>query len=143
MNQHTRATLPPHQSTSPRQARRRRSAWRQRLVQAERGFVRGVRSDSVFCVHFFIISIIVAAAFVLGFGPLQWITLTGCLTLVLSTEMVSQALKTLVHDPDRPPTAAAERAAAIGTAAVMVAAVGACIVMAIVFAQRLRELFGA
>ena len=31
----------------------RRPAWRQRLVQAERGLVKGVRSDSAFFVHFF------------------------------------------------------------------------------------------
>ena len=47
-------TQPTHQSSrtvdvhDPHHEQRRRPAWRQRLVLAERGLVRGVRSDSTF-----------------------------------------------------------------------------------------------
>ena len=133
----------PHNLAEQKIARRKRPAWRQRLVQAERGFVGGVRGDSVFFVHFFGVSLVVAAALVLGVGWMQWTALAGCLTLVLATEMINQALKTLVQDPERPATAAGKRVMAIGTGAVMVATLGSCIVLAIVFAQRIHDLFGS
>jgi diacylglycerol kinase len=119
---------------------RRRSAWRQRLVTAERGLVRGVRSDSVFFVHFFGISLVVAAALVLGVGAMQWIAIAACLTLVLTAEMFNQALKSLAQPDGQPCGPAAKRAIAMGTAAVMVACTGSTLVMILVFWQRLQEL---
>ena len=106
-----------HDSTQPR----RRPAWRQRLVQAERGLVGGVRSDSAFFVHFFGISIVVAAALVLGVGPMQWIGIAACLTIVLTAEMFNQALKALAHATAEPAAPGVQRALAIGSAAVIVA----------------------
>jgi diacylglycerol kinase len=120
---------------------RRRPAWRQRLVQAERGLVRGVRSDSVFFVHFFGISIVLAAAFVFHIGWMQWIAIAGCLTLVLTAEMFNQALKTVVHACDLESSPAGQRAMAIGTAAVLVACIGSTVVLTLVFWQRFGQLF--
>lgn len=120
---------------------RRRAAWRQRLVQAERGLVGGVRSDSVFFVHFFGISLVIAAALVLGVGVMQWIAIAACLTLVLTAEMFNQALKSLAQPDDRPCGPAAKRAMAMGTAAVMVACSGSILVMTLVFWQRVQQLF--
>ncbi|HTI52044.1 MAG TPA: diacylglycerol kinase [Planctomycetaceae bacterium] len=120
---------------------RRRAAWRQRLVQAERGRVGGVRSDSVFFVHFFGISLVIAAALVLGVGVMQWIAIAACLTLVLTAEMFNQALKSLAQPDDRPCEPAAKRAMAMGTAAVMVACSGSSLVMTLVFWQRLQQIF--
>ena len=120
---------------------RRRPAWRQRLVQAERGLVRGVRSDSAFFVHFFGIAIVIAAALVLGIGWMQWIAIAGCLTLVLTAEMFNQALKALAQALEGPAAPEVQRGLAIGTAAVMVACIGSTIVLALVFWQRLAVLF--
>lgn len=119
---------------------RRRPAWRQRLVTAERGLVGGVRSDSVFFVHFFGISLVIAAALVLGVGSMQWIAIAACLTLVLTAEMFNQALKSLAQPDERPCGPSAKRAIAMGTAAVMVACTGSTLVMVLVFWQRLQEL---
>jgi diacylglycerol kinase len=121
---------------------RRRSAWRQRLVTAERGLVGGVRSDSVFFVHFFGISLVIAAAIVLDVGFVQWIVIAACLTLVLTAEMFNQALKSLAQPDDAPPSPSARRAIAMGTAAVMVACSGSTLVMLLVFWQRLRQVLG-
>ncbi len=130
-----------HESHDPHEAQRRRPAWRQRLVQAERGLVRGVRSDSAFFVHFFGIIIVVAAALVFGIGWMQWIAIAGCLTLVLTAEMFNQALKALAHSngPDSSP--GVQRALAIGTAAVLVACIGSIVVLTLVFWQRFEQLF--
>ncbi len=120
---------------------RRRPAWRQRLVLAERGLVRGVRSDSAFFVHFFGIVIVIAAALVLGIGWMQWIAIAGCLTLVLTAEMFNQALKALAQSGDGELSAGAQRALAIGTAAVLVACTGSTVVLTLVFWQRFEQLF--
>jgi diacylglycerol kinase len=125
---------------------RRRPAWRQRLVLAERGLVRGVRSDSVFFVHFFGICIVLAAALVLGIGWMQWVAIAGCLTLVLTAEMFNQALKALAQSGleetgGQELPAGAQRALAIGTAAVLVACTGSIIVLTLVFWQRVDQLF--
>lgn len=125
----------------PQQAHPRRSAWRQRLVQAERGLVRGVRSDSAFFVHFFGISIVIAAAVVLGIGWMQWIAIAGCLTLVLTAEMFNQALKALAQAAGEHASPDGQRALAIGTAAVLVACIGSMIVLTIVFWQRFEQMF--
>lgn len=125
----------------PERTHRPRAAWRQRLVQAERGLVGGVRSDSVFFVHFFGISLVVAAALVLEVGPIQWIAIAACLTIVLTAEMFNQALKSLAKPDDRPCGPAARRAVAMGTAAVMVACTGSSLVLTMVFWQRLQQIF--
>lgn len=122
---------------------RRRSAWRQRLVLAERGLVRGVRSDSVFFVHFFGICIVIAAAFVFSIGWMQWIAIAGCLTLVLTAEMFNQALKALAHASEQESSPGGQRALAIGTAAVLVACIGSTVVLTLVFWQRFEQLFEA
>src|SRR5579863_1010085 len=103
---------------------RRRSAWRETLVQAERGLVGGFRSGSELVVHFFGISIVIAAALVLGIEWTHWIAIAGCLTLVLTAEMFNQALKALASAIDRPADPLVLRALAIGTAAVLVSCVG-------------------
>jgi len=120
---------------------RRRSAWRERLVLAERGLVRGVRSDSVFFVHFFGISIVLAAAFVFSIGWMQWMAIAGCLTLVLTAEMFNQALKALTHASQQESSPGGQRALAIGTAAVLVSCIGSTVVLTLVFWQRFEQLF--
>ena len=125
----------------PHSRSRRRPAWRQRLVQAERGLVRGVRSDSAFFVHFFGILIVIAAAMVLGIGWMQWVCIAGCLTLVLTAEMFNQALKTLALSFEDPGAPEVQRGLAIGTAAVLVACIGSTIVLTLVFWQRLAVVF--
>src|SRR5262245_45069097 len=125
---------------------RRRPAWRQRLVLAERGLVRGVRSDSAFFVHFFGICIVLAAALVLGIGWMQWVAIAGCLTLVLTAEMFNQALKTLAQSGleetgGQELPAGTQRALAIGTAAVLVACTGSIIVPTLSSWQRVYQLF--
>lgn len=127
-----------HSDSEERQ--RRRPAWRQRLVQAERGLVGGVRADSVFFVHFFGISLVIAAALVLGIGWMQWVAVAACLTLVLTAEMFNQALKSLAIPESGEPTPAGQRAVAMGTAAVMVACAGSTIVLTLVFWHRLQQM---
>lgn len=119
----------------------RRAAWRQRLIDAERGFVRCFRSDSTFFVHFFGGIIVVAAGLVLGLGTLQWGLVGVCLTAVLSAGMFHQALRTLAEANPDPSSSAPQDAVAMGTAAVTIMIAGACLVVGLVFCERVSEMF--
>ena len=120
---------------------RRRAAWRQTLIQAERGLVGGIRNGSAFFVHFFGISIVLAAALVLGIEWTHWIGIAGCLTLVLTAEMFNQALKALASAGESHSTPPVQRALAIGTAAVLVSCAGSTVILALIFWQRCQQLF--
>src|SRR3954447_11303861 len=74
---------------------RRRAPWRQRLIDAERGITLGLRGDSTLFLHFFLATIIMGAAFVLGIGAIEWAIVMLSLTLVLSAEMFNQVLKSV------------------------------------------------
>ncbi|MFM8223683.1 MAG: diacylglycerol kinase family protein [Planctomycetaceae bacterium] len=125
----------------------RRPAWRQRLIQAERGLAWGLRADSVFFVHFFGIALVISAGLAFGLALWQWVAIVLALTVVLSAAMFQHALKLLAglssaadgagHSPS-----IAARALSIGTAAVLVACLGSTLVLALIFIQRGCELFG-
>jgi diacylglycerol kinase len=138
------STNPPSFATervSIHPAHQPRAAWRQTLVRVERGLVRGIRRDSAFFVHFFGISIVIAAAMVLGIGWMQWTAIVGCLTVVLTAQMFNQALKSLAHVTDESPAPHIEKALAIGTAAVLVSCTGSTVILTVIFWHRIQELF--
>ena len=141
MQNSTNQPSPPAERVHIHPSHRRRAAWREKLVRAERGLVRGIRCDSAFFVHFFGISIVIAAALVLGIGWMQWTAIVGCLTLVLTAQMFNQALKSLAHTADETPLPHVERALAVGTAAVLVSCTGSTVMLTVIFWQRIRELF--
>ncbi len=120
---------------------RRRSAWRETLVQAERGLVGGFRAGSELVVHFFGISIVIAAAAVLGIERMHWIAIAGCLTVVLTAEMFNLALRALASAIGQPASPQVQRALAIGTAAVLLSCIGSTIILTLIFWQRFQQLF--
>ena len=121
---------------------KRRAAWRQRLVDVERGMTHGVRADSSFFVFFFGGSIVVAGGFVLGLSLMQWTVIVLALTMVLSAEMFNQVVKALLHSIGHHFSRPAQKALRIGTAAVFAAMTGAVLCIALIFGQRLMTMFG-
>jgi diacylglycerol kinase (ATP) len=123
-------------------AHARRPAWRRKLVDAERGITRGVRSDSTFFYYFFVGCMITAAGFVLSLSTLQWTAVILAFTMVLSSEMFHQMLKViwehLGHHFEEP----AAQSLRIGTAAVFISMIGASLVIALVFGERVWAMFG-
>jgi len=161
-----------HESSRQTSSGKRRSAFRQRLVDAERGVTLGFRRDSTFFVHFFTASTIVAAGMVIGLSAVQWAILLLSFTLVLAAEMFQRVFKTILESLQRqnevratdggnrtspserwgdaaPPEAhnvlpsfAAERAERLGTAAVVLTIAGTALAVGLVFYQRLSDMFG-
>ncbi len=116
--------------------------WRQKFRHAFRGFKLGVRGQSSFSVHFFFTAAVIAAGLAFGVSMMQWCVLTLCVVTVLVTEMLNSALehmaRAITDEHHRDIGAALD----IGSAAVLIAAVGAVIVGAIIFISRLIELLG-
>jgi diacylglycerol kinase len=118
-----------------------RPAWRQRLVDAERGVMQGIRSDSAFFVYFFLSSATIAACVVLGISLIQWTIVILALTLVLSAEMFNQVLKALLTEFGRPRDDSARAALRMAVAAVFVAITGSVIVIGLTLGQSAVEMF--
>jgi diacylglycerol kinase len=119
-----------------------RPAWRQRLVDAERGVMTGIRNDSAFFVYFFLSSATIAACVVLGISLIQWTVVILALTLVLSAEMFNQVLKALLVGVEHPLDDAARAALRMAVAAVFVAITGSVIVIGLILGEAAVEMFG-
>jgi diacylglycerol kinase len=130
-----------HGTSKRRDRANSRPAWRQRLVQAERGIASGVRSDSTFFVHGFTCSIVLAAAVVIGLSLVQWALLILALTLALAAEMFNQVLKVLLQNASPQFADSAQKALGISTAAVLISIVGVVITIGLIFGERLFEVF--
>jgi len=132
--------LSPHPKHN-RLTKPRRAAWRQRLVEAERGMTHGVRTDSTFFVHFFIGSIVAATALVLGIGFVEWIVLILSLTMVLSAEMFNQVLKIVLEGVSHHFPETTRKGLRVGTAAVFVAMAGSTISVLLILGRRIVQMF--
>lgn len=127
-------------SDVPLRPRRKRPAWRQRLVDAERGFTLSLRGDSAFFVYFFASSVILAGGFALGFELLEWVLVVLSFTMVLAAEMFKQVLNALWRSIGHHFQREAETALRIATAAVFLTIGGATLAVALVFANALRRM---
>jgi diacylglycerol kinase len=128
----------PDPISAPRAAR---SAWRQRLVDVERGMMQGVRGDSVFFVYFFLSSVTIAASVVLQITLQQWTILILSLTLVLSAEMFHQVVRSLFAGISDPLDESARAALRIAKAAVFVSITGSVIVIFLILGQAGYEMY--
>src|SRR5690606_15558380 len=122
---------------SARRRSRKRAAWRQWLVEAERGITAGFRSDSVFFVHLFAGSLAVAASIMLGLTATHWSIVILALSMTIASELFHQVLKQLgdlVAMPEPRPAAQLRR---LGAAAVAVATIGAVTTVSVILGSRL------
>ncbi|MBX9585391.1 MAG: diacylglycerol kinase [Gemmataceae bacterium] len=122
----------------PRAKKARR--WRDKFREAARGVKLGVRGHSSFSVHFFFAALVVAAAAVLGLGPVEWCLVLGCIGAVFTAELFNSAVETLFHGLDDESKGRIRGCLDIAAGAVLVASLTACVVGLIVFARRVLEL---
>lgn len=138
----TTSIVAPVINSEPRKCHKPRAAWRQRLVQAERGIGNGARQDSIFFVHIFTATLILLMGGVLGLLAWQWTMLLGSLVLLFVAELFNQALKSmaLAFGETIPPPA--QKALGMSTAASMLALGGVLMVAGFTLGQRMSEMFG-
>ena len=121
---------------------RRKRSWPKKFADAFRGVWVGVRGQSSFRVHFFFAAAVIACAVGMGMPRVEWCVLLLCIALVLTAELFNSALELLAkaitdeHDPRL------ADALDIGSAAVLVASIGAALVGSILFLHRLGVLAG-
>ena len=111
--------------------------WRQKFRDAFRGLGWSLRTQASFHVHLVATVVVVAAGVVCRLTCTEWCLLVLCVALVFSLEMVNTALERLAKVVDRRYNPDLGAALDIGSAAVVVAALGAVIVGALIFLPRL------
>jgi diacylglycerol kinase len=119
-------------------APRRRNAWRQRMIDAERGLRLTLRMDATMFVHLFAATCILAAGFVLALSALQWAIVTLAITVVLSAETFNQLLRTLSSEAGHHLPGGMRNVVQIGAAALLITSIGAGTTIILVFVNRLQ-----
>jgi diacylglycerol kinase len=116
--------------------------WVQKFRDAFRGLKAGVRGQSSFFVHFFIAALVVAAGAVLRVSLVEWCLLLLCIAGVLTAEMFNSALESMAKAITGESDPHLGNSLDIGSAAVLLASVGATVVGTLIFANRLGMLLG-
>lgn len=117
-------------------------SWVRKFRDAFRGIKEGVRGQSSFFVHFFIAAAVVAAGAVLQLNCVEWCLLALCIAGVLTAEMFNSALESMAKAITGESDPHLGNSLDIGSAAVLVASIGAAVVGTIIFAPRLGVLLG-
>jgi len=120
--------------------------WVRKFGNAFRGTWQEVRQDRSFRVHFgFAAAVIVCAALLQitgNFSLVEWCLLLLCITVVLAAEVFNSALESMakaITDEQDPRVGSALD---LGSAAVLIASIGAAVVGTIIFLFRLGVLLG-
>lgn len=114
--------------------------WSRKFRDAFRGMKEGVRGQSSFFVHFFAAVLVIVAGAVLGVSPAEWCLLVFCITGVLTAEMFNSALESMAKAITGESDPHLGDSLDIGSAAVLLASVGASIIGVIIFGHRLGNL---
>lgn len=119
-----------------------RRGWVRKFRHAFRGVKQGVRGQSSFFVHFFAAAAVLVAAGVLSCTASEWCLLLLCIAGVLTAEMFNSALEAAARAINREQDPHLADALDIGSAAVLVASLGAAFVGGIIFGRRLGHTLG-
>lgn len=114
----------------------RERSWPEKFRDAFHGLREGVRGQSSFLAHFVIATAVIAAATVWRMKPSQWCVLLLCITVVLTAEMLNSALESLARAITDQTDPHIRTALNVGSAAVLIASLGAGIVGTMVFVNR-------
>jgi len=118
-------------------------SWPEKFRDAFHGMKEGVRGQSSFYFHFFMITLVIAAAVVFRIDTVtEWCVLILYITVVLTAEMFNSALEHMARAITREVDPHLGTALDIGSAAVLVASIGASVAGGIVFVNRLVMLLG-
>ena len=116
--------------------------WPEKFRDAFRGVKVGVRGQSSFFVHLFFAAAVIGAGVVLRVTQSEWCMLVLCMAVVLAAEMFNTALESMARAITEETHPDLGDALDIGSAAVLLAAVGAVVVGLIIFGNRLAILLG-
>lgn len=119
----------------------RSNHWVTKFRNAFRGVRLGIHGESSFKVHFFFGgTVLVAGAAMRIDDPRQWCLLLLCIAVVLGAELFNSALERMARAISDRHDVNLGAALDIGSAAVLVVALGAAMVGSVIFLARLGEL---
>jgi len=116
--------------------------WGEKFRDAFHGLNCGIRGQSSFFVHLFVTAVVIVVGASLHLDHVDWCLLVLCIFGVLAAEMLNSALETMARAITDETDPHVGEALDIGSAAVLLAAIGASIVGAIVLLRGLNELAG-
>jgi diacylglycerol kinase len=119
-----------------------RRSWLRKFRDAFRGVKEGVRGQSSFFVHFFAAAAVVVAGVVLRVDRYEWCLLVLCISGVIVAELFNSALESMAKAITGKNHPHLGNSLDIGSAAVLVASIGASIVGVIIFGNRLGVTLG-
>lgn len=114
--------------------------WRRKFGDAFRGVKEGVRGQSSFFVHFLVAVLVVVSGVMLEVNLIEWCLLGLCIAGVLTAEMFNSALESMAKAITGENDPHLGDSLDIAAAAVLIASVGASVVGAIIFVNRLAIL---
>ena len=113
----------------------RERSWPEKFRNAFHGLKEGIRGQSSFFVHFFAAAAVITTAAMWLRELAEWCLLLLCIAIVLTAEMFNSALESLARAITDEMDPYVGRALNIGSAAVLIASIGAAIVGTIIFAK--------
>ncbi len=117
-------------------------SWPAKFGRAFRAIALGVRGQSSFYVHGLAAVLVVAAGVLFEVSRTEWCLLALCITIVLAAEMFNSSLERLAAAISDNYDHRIRDALDMASGAVLIAAIGAVVVGAIVFLNRLVAMFG-
>jgi diacylglycerol kinase (ATP) len=124
------------------QTRRLYRAWTTKFRNAFRGIAEGIREQNSFRVHFSVAALAIVAAAGFQVSLVEWCILIMCIIGVLTAELFNSALEFMAKAVTDQHNLHLGLALDIGSAAVLVAAMGSVVVGGIVFVHRLGMVLG-
>lgn len=119
-----------------------RSAWRQRVVEAERGFTAGFRANSALFFYFFTTSVLISISVVLGLSGVQWALLLLSVVIAISSELLCFTAQKLGEILDRRQDEEITRLISMVAAACFLLLAGSIATIVLILGLRLYELYG-
>jgi diacylglycerol kinase len=117
-------------------------SWAAKFGDAFRGVREEIRDQSSFRVHFAVAGAVIVCGVVFRVDLIEWCVLLLCITGVFTAEMFNTAIESLAKAITDQPNRHIALALDVASAAVLVASVGAALVGAIIFVNRLRLMAG-
>lgn len=117
-------------------------SWKAKFADAARGLAMAVRRQSSFVVHLSAAAAVVVAAITVGMNRIEWCLLLGCIAAVLVAEMFNTALELIAKAVTRDANPHIRAALDVAAATVLVVAIGAAMIGAILFLNRLAFVLG-
>jgi diacylglycerol kinase len=112
-------------------------SWRHKFRDAFRGVRCGMRGQLSFRVHLFMAAAVVIAAALLRAQLCQWCALLLCIAGVLTAEMFNSAMEHFAKAVEKNRNPQIGEALDTASAAVLIASIGAAIVGALIFVERI------